>query len=81
MSDPRKLARELEGIREEIEEKIGEAESLLREAPAPIRGRAEAYWLPHLYTALSDDHGYVGGSMATLSDTIQELRESAPRAG
>lgn len=35
--------------------------------------RAKAYWLAHIRCALDNDHDYVGGSMVTLQDTIDEL--------
>ncbi len=35
--------------------------------------RAEDYWIAHLITAISDDHGYLGGSMCTLQDIIEEI--------
>ena len=35
--------------------------------------RAEAYWKAHIICALRNDHQYLGGSMCTLEDTIEEL--------
>ena len=36
---------------------------------------AKSYWLAHIVTALDKDHGYLGGSMGTMQDTIDALRE------
>ena len=36
--------------------------------------RAESYWIAHVITAVSNDHGYLGGSMVSLQNTIDEIK-------
>lgn len=65
-------ADELAEIKAGMHELIDRARGLLR--GTGITGdRARAYWLAHILTALDDDHGYLGGSMCTMDDTIREL--------
>jgi hypothetical protein len=52
--------------------------ALLRETEFLLDGssewnRAKGYWLPHIRTALDNDHSYLGGSMFTMQDTIDAL--------
>lgn len=61
----------LNEIKDEIAELIAEARVLLRGTPEAHR--AEAYWLAHIRCALDSDHGYLGGSMVTMQDTIDAL--------
>ena len=37
--------------------------------------RAESYWIAHITTAASNDHGYLGKSMVSLQDTIDEIED------
>ena len=37
--------------------------------------RAESYWIAHITTAVTNDHGYLGKSMASLQDTIDEIED------
>lgn len=60
-------------IKEKMINLIDEARQVVEGTPA--EARANAYWLAHLRCALDDDHGYLGGSMCTLQDSINELRE------
>lgn len=67
----------LEEIKDEMLGLLGEAEGLIRdEAKGMEYERARSYWLAHIETALTNDHGYLGGSMVTMQDTIQELEEA-----
>lgn len=75
------ISDELKELKEEILEKIMEARSLIAEAG--LRGSldlADAYWIPHVTMALTNDHGYLGGSMATLEDAIEEVDEAREEA-
>ena len=68
------LADELQEIQEEMLDLLHQAGNIVsgtREASA-----AQAYWLAHIETALTNDHGYLGGSMTTMQDTIEALRDS-----
>ena len=41
-----------------------------------VCGRARSYWLAHIRTAIDSDHGFMGGSMCTMADTLEEMRGS-----
>ena len=62
-----------------FEEIIGEIKELLEEAfdlvPEHARARAESYWYSQITVALDDDHGYLGGSMCSMQDTLEEFDE------
>ena len=61
-------------IQEEMEELIWEVSDLVRGTCA--EDRAESYWMAHIKMALSNNNGYLGGSMVTMADTIEELKEN-----
>jgi len=66
--------------RDRFEEIIGEIKELLNEAIDLVpegfaRCRAQSYWYPHITTALDDDHEYMGRSMCTMQDTLEEFDE------
>jgi hypothetical protein len=61
----------LQEIIEEIKELVGEAEEMV--AGTSEEASAGAYWIPHILGALDKDHGYLGGSMQTMQDSINEL--------
>ncbi len=72
---------ESENVADELEELQGQMLDLLGAAESLLHGTSEydsakAYWLAHVETALSNDHGYLGGSMTTMQDTIDALREA-----
>ncbi len=70
------LIDELREIQTELLDAVQRAEHLLKQSAFDgARLRAEAYWIPHIVCALSHDHGYLGGSMVTLEDTIDEIAE------
>lgn len=62
-----------------FEEIICEIKELLEEAidlvPGHARARAEAYWYAHISTSLNEDHGYLGGSMCSMQDTLEDFDE------
>jgi len=60
----------LREIQSEIEELVNEAVDLL---PERAKERAESYWMPHIITAIKNDHKWLGGSMVTLEDSINEI--------
>ncbi len=71
------LIDELRDIQSELLDAVQRAEYLLRQSGFDgARLRAEAYWIPHIVCALSRDHGYLGGSMVTMEDSIQEIAEA-----
>lgn len=65
---------ELDSIQSQILDLVDQAKDTLK--MGGFEGalmRANAYWVAHIICALSNDHGYLGGSMVTLADTIDEL--------
>ena len=67
-------------IQGEMLELLGEAADLLRGITGDDRmifERADAYWLAHIRMALTKDHGFLGGSMVDMDDTIEELEKAA----
>lgn len=72
----REIVDELGEIQSQILELVEQAGGLLRRNG--LHGallRAESYWIAHITTAVSNDHGYLGGSMVSLQDTIEEIEE------
>ncbi len=63
----------LEEIREEMLELLEEARNIIPEGTT--KSRAEMYWYAHIKTAILKEHDYLGGSMVTVDDTIEELSE------
>jgi hypothetical protein len=61
-------------ITEEIRELLQEAMDLVREEGTTLdRERARGYWYGHILIALGGDHGYMGRSMCSMTDTAEEL--------
>lgn len=67
--------RRLENIKWKIEELIDEAKHIVKGAGGFAYERARSYWIPHIIIALSKEHDYLGGSMVTMADTIEELKD------
>ena len=64
--------------KQRFEEIIGEIKELLEEAidlvPEGIcRSRAESYWYAHMIVNVNEDHDYMGGSMHSMQDTLEEF--------
>ena len=64
----------LNDIKDEMENLLREARKIVHKYPE--HHRAEAYWIPHIKMALLKEHGYLGRSMCTMEDTINEMEES-----
>ena len=61
-------------ISEEIRELLQEAMDLVRSEGTDFdRERARSYWYGHILIALGGDHGYMGRSMCSMTDTAEEL--------
>ena len=63
-----------------FEEIIGEIKELLEEAldlvpEGMARSRAESYWYGNMIVNVNEDHGYMGGSMCSMQDTLEEFDE------
>lgn len=60
-----------------FEEIMSEMKDLLQEAidivPDHARARAESYWYAQISMALDEDHGYMGGCMCSMQDTLEEF--------
>ncbi len=75
------IADELREIQAEILEKLDEAKHLLAEAGLDgSLGQAESYWIPHIICAVSNEHSYLGGSMYTLADSVEDVEEAMSEA-
>lgn len=61
-----------EEIKDQIKELLEEAISLV---PSAESDRAESYWYAHISMALDEDHDYLGGSMCSMQDTINEWHD------
>ena len=72
--DRQEIVDELGEIQSQILELVEQARALLRrnEYEGALM-RAEAYWIAHVTTAISNNHGYLGKSMVSLQDTIEEI--------
>lgn len=69
-------------MREQMIEMLHEADGIIRQAANQvgsrlIHERARSYWIGHLNQALSNESEYLGKSMYTFEDTIQELEAAA----
>ena len=75
--DRQEIVDELGEIQSQILELVEQARALLRRNE--LQGalmRAEAYWIAHVTTAISNNHGYLGGSTVSLQDTIDEIKDA-----
>jgi hypothetical protein len=67
----------LQDAKQTIEDALKDARTALRDLDdAFTYEQAQAYWLAHIQTALDRDHGYLGGSMVTMQDTIDALENT-----
>ena len=77
--DTKVVMHEIEENIEAIYEALGNIERLLRmgvtDEVAGIYDRAKSYWLAHVDSALLNRGGYLGGSMVSAADTLQELED------
>ena len=71
-SEDEGVVEELEYVQEQMIDLIDQASRLV--SGTSEDGAAQAYWVAHIKTALSNDHEYMGGSMTTMQDTIDALR-------
>ena len=75
--DRQEIVDELGEIQSQILELVEQARALLRRHQ--LQGalmRAESYWIAHVTTAISNNHGYLGKSMVSLQDTIDEIKDA-----
>lgn len=61
-------------IQETMVDLLEEAKTLVRQSGQKhVYERAKAYWIGHIATALSEESDYIGKSMCTMEETINEL--------
>ncbi|MBM2814388.1 MAG: hypothetical protein HW421_1150 [Ignavibacteria bacterium] len=60
-------------IKEQMLELLDEAKDIIPEGMA--KERAKCYWYAHIKTALLKEHEYLGGSLVTMDDTINEISD------
>jgi hypothetical protein len=71
--DKIEIKERLEEIKEQMLELLEEAKDIIPEGIA--KERAKCYWYAHIKTALLKEHEFLGGSLVTMDDTINELGE------
>ena len=75
--DRQEIVDELGEIQSQILELVEQARALLRNNQYQgALARAESYWIAHVTTAISNNHGYLGKSMVSLQDTIDEIKDA-----
>ena len=62
-----------EEIKVQIKELLDEALDLVPDGG--VKERARAYWYPQIIVALDSNHEYMGGSMCSMEDTLNEFNE------
>lgn len=72
--DAHEVAAELEEIKDQIKALTYEAMELVPREGA-YAARARSYWFPHILQALDSDNEFMGGSMHSMQDTIDEISE------
>lgn len=77
MTDVRESIDIIEDARRRIEDALAEIKGAAREhLDETAMYRLERGVIAHIETSLSNDHGYLGGNMFTLEDTVNEIREA-----
>jgi len=75
MADPKMLKTEefdrLDDIMREMRELLEEAHDLMKGTSEA--GRMEAYWYPQILMHLTEEHGYLGGSMYPMYKAVEKL--------
>lgn len=67
------IAERLKDIKEQMLDLLYDCRQLVRGTPE--EERASYYWLAHIRCALDNEHSYLGGSMFTMQDCIDGLKE------
>lgn len=71
------VASRLEEIKDNIKELANEALQIIRQSGNRMAyERSRAYWYPHVVGALDKEHDYLGGSMTTMQNVIDEIRQA-----
>jgi hypothetical protein len=72
--DAAEVAVELEELRDQMRMLVDEAMSIIPRDSATYE-RARSYWYPHILQALGGENEYMGSSMHSIQDSIDELAE------
>jgi hypothetical protein len=61
---------------EDIKVLVDEVKEIVRSAEnGRIYERSRSYWIPHILMAIDDTHGYLGRSMYSMADALNELEK------
>lgn len=71
--DNSKTKERLIEIKEQMLGLLDEAKNIIPEGMA--KESAKCYWYAHIKTSLIKENEYLGGSMVTMDDTINEISE------
>lgn len=69
------ITERLQEIKEQMLELLDEAKKIIPEGMT--KERAKCYWYAHIKTALLKEHEFLGGSLVTMDDTINEIDEES----
>lgn len=69
------ITERLQEIKEQMLELLDEAKEIIPEGMT--KERAKCYWYAHIKTALLKEHEFLGGSLVTMDDTINEIDEES----
>lgn len=76
------LVHELEDFIYETKQRLSKLDRALRQTgDERLYQRARQYWMAHIRTALDKDHSYLGSSMFTAQDAIDELQDEGRYEG
>lgn len=64
-------------IKQEMLSLLEEAREIARQEGGVTYARAHGYWLAHIETAITRESDYIGASMFTMEDTIDEMARRA----
>ena len=60
-------------IMQEIKDLVNEAVAITKAHDDMTYQRAKGYWAAHIAMAVDKDHGYLGSSMFTMEDALNDL--------
>ena len=81
-NEKQELIDELNELKEQMLESLDRAATLIRASGYDgALLRAESYWLAHARMAITHQHSYLGGSMVSMEDTIEEITHADEEDG
>lgn len=69
------ITERLQEIKDQMLKLLDEAKEIIPEGMT--KERAKCYWYAHIKTALLKEHEFLGGSLVTMDDTINEIDEES----